>query len=181
MTIKNNNPAQISVSGLTCDQKRNLFKKISSDVPQLPAPLRIEVVENINSDRCDVAWYGGTAAYLHYKGCRFELSACGDVYVDFYRGDDLLFHVKDKQNAGRLGEELIHYIRSDTALKEIKAETHKEYRMEQHHNNRWECFVYDSAGGFHDLMWALDSDDFFDAIVEILPEMDQICKEVSGT
>ena len=181
MTIKNNESSAISVTGLTCDQKRTLLEKISSNVAPLPAPLRIEVVEKINSDRCDVAWYGGTAAYLHYKGSRFELSACGDVYVDFYRGDDLLFHVKDKQNAGRLGEELIHYIQSDAALNEIKTETHKEYRMELHHNNWWECFVYDPAGRFHDLMWALDSDDFFDAIVEILPEMDQTCKEVSET
>ena len=41
-------------------------------------------------------------------------------------------------------------------------------------NNWWECFVFDPAGNFHDLMWALDADYYDEALSEIIVNMDNI-------
>lgn len=169
----------VSVTGLPASLKRRLFRAIRNDLPQLSAPLRIDVVDTIHARRCDVLWYGGAIAKLHYKGWIFELYAAGDVYADLYEGDDHILYVKDKSNAGRLGEELIHYIQTDKELKAIRKGTHNKYRLELGHNNWWECFAYDPTGEFLDLMWALDSDDFFEAIAEIVSGMDSVIEENS--
>ena len=42
-----------------------------------------------------------------------------------------------------------------------------------------ECFVIDPEGDFHDLMWALDSDDIFEAIWEIIDGMEETINDIT--
>ena len=121
---------------------------------------------------------GGSAAY---KGWNFELCATGDVCADLLRKDDpgdSLLYVKDKQNAGRFGEEIQTYITTDKALNSALCHSHPQYQLLLDNNNWWECFVIDPSGGFHDLMWCLDSDSIISAIAEVIAGMDETITEL---
>ena len=133
--------------------------------------------EKIRARQYRSLWYGGEVAVIRYKQYKFLLSATGDVYANLMdKADDSrsLFYVKDKNNGGFLADELIPYIKTDTELYAAMCGTHKRYLLELDYNNWWECFLVDPEGNFHDLMMALDSDGVFDAVAEILAEMDEI-------
>jgi len=170
---------QCTISDLPASLERRLFKAISSDLPQLSASLNISALTPVHPKRRDVLWYGGSVAELHYKGWTFELYAAGDVYADLYEDDKHILYVKDKSNAGRLGEELVQHFQTDKALKAAKHGTHSKYRLELEHNNWWECIAFDPSGVYHDLMLVLNSDDFVEALAEIVSLMDDVIKEKS--
>lgn len=133
--------------------------------------------DKIESRRYDSLWYGGEVAEISYKQYKFLLSATGDVYanlMDKWDGGRSLFYVKDKNNRGLLADELIPYIRTDRELYAAMRGTHIRYLLEFGDNNWWECFLVDPEGNFHDLMLDLASDVVFEAVAEILTEMDRI-------
>lgn len=139
----------------------------------------VSVVFNykIRAHQYSSLWYGGEVAVISCRQHKFLLSATGDVYanlVDKADGNRSLFYLKDKNNGGFLADELIPYIKTDTELHAVICGTHKRYLLKLDYNNWWECFLIDPEGNFHDLMMALDSDGVFDAVAEILAEIDEI-------
>lgn len=161
---------------------RHFIRRECAGMDVLPdAPVEIEVVENIRKKQYSSLWYGGTAAYIRYKGWTFEVSACGDVFAELtMRGypDDALLYVKDKNNAGSLGEALRPYLATDKALNAALCHKHPHYRLFMDSNNWWECFVTDPQGGFHDLMWSLDSDHILAGMAEVIFWMDKVIREI---
>jgi len=170
---------EIIVKDLSASNRRRLFKRIEQSDLTLTEPVQITFHDKVFYKRQDSLWYGGCVATISYRGWKFELFACGDVYADLYDRQDgvLLFYVKDKNNAGLFAEELMPYMESDKALCAARRGSHTRYTLSMDHNNWWEGFAYDPAGQFHDLMWCLDSVSLFDAIVEILGEMDAVIAE----
>ena len=87
-------------------------------------------------------------------------------------------HVKDKINAGVFRHEMFPYFRSDKVLDKILEGEHHLYYLAIENNNWWECFVTDPQGKFHDLMWALNDNDIFNAINEVLENLDDTIKYI---
>lgn len=84
--------------------------------------------------------------------------------------------VKDKNNTGLFGSEIQAYIKTDKSLYVALNGAHTRYKLILDHNNWWEGFAIDPDGNFLDLMWCLDSDCLFDAVVEVLQEMDGVIR-----
>ena len=170
---------RISVEKLSSSNRRRFFRKLEQSELTLSESAQIIMQDNVFYKRQDSLWYGGAVAIISYRGWKFELYACGDVYAELYDRQEnrLLSYVKDKNNAGLLCGELLPHICSDKALRAAISGTHTKYTLSLHHNNWWEPFAYDPAGNFHDLMWCLDSDTLLDAIIETLAGMDEVIEE----
>ena len=170
----------ITGRGLSSRQRSILRRKIEKslkDHAPIVAPIAVKVLEELRKNQYSSLWYGGEIASIYYKGWRFDIEACGDVYAYLFRKgdpDDQLLYVKDKNNAGRLGEELQQYIKTDKALYAAINGKHSKYELELGDNNWYECFVTDPQGEFHDLMWALDSDDALESVAEVIAGMDEV-------
>jgi len=130
--------------------------------------------------RLDSLWYGGSMVDVIYKGYTFHIEAIGDVYADLYSVQDgrHLCYVKDKNNNGNFGSEMLSYFQSDETLHDALSENPKVFRLDMQHGNWWECFCTDPAGNFHDLMWNLDEDNLFKAIAEALGGLDEVIKNL---
>lgn len=116
-------------------------------------------------------WYGGFVSEIFYKGYTFKLEANGDVRAALYadQGEELCY-VKDRGNQGRFMDEMSYYIENDTQLLDLIEDDLLVFE----NNNWWECFVIDPDGQWHDLMWDLDSMNYFDAVEEIIAHMDEV-------
>ena len=170
---------------LTAQQRGSLQRWITSgkqSLTSLDTPVVVNVSEDLRKNQYSSLWYGGEIATIRYKGWKFELYACGDVRAVLSRKSDPeneLFYVKDKNNAGQLGEELQPYIETDKALYAAINGQHRKYRLELLNNNWYECFAIDPHGQFYDLMWALDSDHAIEAIAEIIDGMDEVIENAA--
>lgn len=136
--------------------------------------LEISFEDSISLLRLSSLWYGGGMVNIKYKGYTFHVEAIGDVYANLYSvgSERHLCYVKDKNNNGNFGSEMFSYFRSDKILEDALSVQPRIYRLEMQHNNWWECFVTDNSGVFHDLMWALDEDNLFKAIIEAINGFD---------
>jgi hypothetical protein len=123
-------------------------------------------------------WYGGGVVNVRYKGYTYHIEAIGDVYANLSSvcDDHHLCYIKDKNNNGNFGSEIIDYIRSDKTLEDALGASPRRYRLYMENSNWWECFVTDPQGEFHDLMLNLDADKLFDAIADVLTNLDEIIK-----
>lgn len=172
-----NNRSKLQISGIGLLHKIWIHVLTRKTTKLLLENVSVAFNEEIKVHQYSSLWYGGEVAVISYRHCKFLLSAIGDVYADFMDkadGGRSLFYVKDKNNRGLLADELISYIKTDKELYAVMRGTHKRYMLDLTYNNWWECFLVDAEGGFHDLMMALESDGVFDAIAEIIAEMDEI-------
>lgn len=122
---------------------------------------------NINKNKEDSLWYGGTILSFNVGPKRYELAACGIVDACLYEkpegyqkdtGDafsfflndeedelELLFDIKDKRNAGDFGFELEKYISNDEELMKLIDGEHDKYVLKFRNNNWWEIITYDDC------------------------------------
>lgn len=127
-------------------------------------------------DRCHQHsyWYGGEAAVIKYKGYIFCIDASGDIRCSLLdENNNELVYVKDKCNTGRFYDEMRHYIKNDSELKELELNG----RLVMENNNWWECSMITSDGIWHDLMWCLDSDFIMEAVNEVLDAIDEVISD----
>lgn len=171
---------KVTVEGLSSSNRRCLYQKLKVLTVKASEPLRISVEDRMFYKRQGSLWFGGEVACISYCGWRFQLCAQGDVYADLFdlKADRLLAHIKDKNNAGQLGEVLLPYLKSDKALYAAMKGVHTQYRLCVENNNWWEAFVTDPNGVFHDLMWCLNADNLLDGIVEIVESMDAVIEDI---
>jgi len=162
------------ISGLPLFQRKALKGVLEKRVDDQNC--EIHFTDQISLRRLSSLWYGGNVAEVKYKGYIFHIDAIGDVYADLYHvhDDRHLCYVKDKNNNGNFGSEMLSYFRSDKTLYEALGEAPHKYHLKMQDNNWWECFVTDPQEDFHDLMWALDDDNLFDAIGNVLKSMDEM-------
>ena len=167
----------MKIKELPSYQRKALLASLAKN--QADADCEIEFTDKISLRRLSSLWYGGSVAEVHYKGYIFCVDAIGDVYADIHPANVApedreypLAYVKDKNNGGYFSNEMLCYLRSDAALSAALGGTHPKYCLEMDHNNWWECFVVDPEGVKHDIMWALDDDNLFDAIAGVIIGMD---------
>ena len=126
-------------------------------------------------------WYGGQVSYIAYKGYRFYLDAVGDIRIGYTakEGDEPEWF-KDRNNGGQMREWFGDIFPDDESLYEaINNHRTKKYpQLEMGNNNWWECLVQDSRNQMHDLMWVLETDNYFEAIDEIVAGMDDVIEEI---
>lgn len=126
-------------------------------------------------------WYGGPVSHIVYKDYHFCLEAMGDIRVGYTakEGDEPEWF-KDKNNGGQMQEYFGDVFADDDELYQaIKNFGTKKYpQLEFQNNNWWECIIKDPNGQFHDIMWALDTDNYFEAIDEIVENMDRVIEEI---
>lgn len=172
-------------TALTSRQRRMLRRAVESNLSRAhaspDAPIGIDVAAELRNGQYSSLWYGGEIATIHYKGWKFEICACGDVRAWLNDKDEAreLLYVKDKNNAGRLGEELQRYIRTDKALYAAISGKHSRYSLELDDNNWFECFATDPKGRFYDLVWTLDSDHAIESIAEVITGMDEVIASIA--
>lgn len=172
---------EMSITGLSAKHRHILRRKLAVQGKMPAFPFQIVFHGHIARNQYDSLWYGGDIAEVQYRGWRFILSACGDIFAtlsDKADPDHELFYVKDKNNRGILGTELQHYIANDKALLAARLGHHTKYRLEMDSGNWWECFPVSEDGKFHDIMWALESDSVLDALPEIIGSMDDIVQQL---
>lgn len=139
---------------------------------QLTEDVKITLLQPkfFDENRQNSLWHGGDMVRIELPIGQFIISADGDVYVSLFRTEDSteLFYVKDKNNRGELGTELLPYVKTDEELMLILNDEHPDYTFDMSHNNWWECYAITKEGKFRDLMWALDADTLSDAVAEVL-------------
>ena len=133
---------------------------------------------DVTSEKQAHYWYGGEMATIEAGGYKFHIEAIGDVYAKLFKPssladeeldwDNCIEHIRDKRNGGAFGEIIGYYIKNDEELATLINDKHSVYRLKFDHANWWECFVTDSQGVWHDLMWDLDATGLNDAIEEVL-------------
>lgn len=106
----------------------------------------VKLNQDLELERQDSLWYGGTVATIRCDCLRLELQAAGIVDVDFYRrGSDGEFEefpiesFKDKRNGGCFYS-LAYYLKNDKELKQAK-KAEGDYKLEIEDGNWWECFI----------------------------------------
>jgi len=171
----------LTCKGLSAAHRHQLIKCIKEEIGCLSTPAEIEFVEKIERKQYSSLWYGGLVASIKAHGCVFAVHAVGDIYATLYDKQDgyrELLYVKDKNNSGRLGVDILPYMKTDRSLVAALCRQHNRYWLQMDNNNWWECFVYTPDGVFHDLMWALDSDHIFAGIGEVFYHMDAVLKDL---
>ena len=170
----------MEIKGLKPYQRRALKKHLAEVL--INGDFVIRFNDSISLRRLHCLWYGGNVLDVVYKSYTFHIEAAGDVYADLYmtQGGKHLCYVKDKNNGACFCSVMSPFMRSDRTLFDSMCDNPKSYRLELQHNNWWECFVTDAHGVFHDLMWALDADDLFGAVAEVLDGLDYTIKGLEG-
>lgn len=171
----------LTCKGLSAAHRHQLIQCIKEEIGSLTMPAEIEFAEKIRRKQYSSLWYGGLVASIKAHGCVFAVHAVGDIYATLYDKQDgyrELLYVKDKNNSGRLGVDLLPYMKSDRSLVAALCKQHNRYWLQMGSNNWWECFVYTPDGIFHDLMWVLDSDHIFAGIGEVFYSMDAVLTDL---
>lgn len=131
----------------------------------------------IDDKHKDVLWYGGRIAEYHYKGYTFILGAYGDVYATLLDCDykTEVASVRDKRNNGCFYDEMRSFIFDDLDLRFLKDTG----RLVLENNNWFEILVDGPDGTQYDTGWVTASDDYEEAIKEMIENADDFIKEVS--
>lgn len=120
-------------------------------------------------------WFGGQMVKIIYKGYKFSIEAVGDVRATLYDQNNIeIAYVKDKNNAGNFYGEMTPYIADDDMLLDLIDRD----KLIFDNNNWFECFVYDKNGNYYDIPWALDSMNIYNAIQEVMNDMDEVIKNI---
>lgn len=140
---------------------------------------KVSFEQRVYSDKQNSLWYGGEVITLHKEGFKFHIDANGDVRGWLWRCKEgesptQVFYIKDKHRGGDFGKEMSTYIDNDKELYKL-CDTDGElkkgaytYTLELDNNNWWEVFVTTPDGKWHDLMYALESGEIKDAVIEML-------------
>ena len=115
-------------------------------------------------------WYGGALFKIEHKGYTFTVGAYGDVRATLYDTTEpgrILAEVKDKQNLGRVYDEMRYYIEDDMALERADgACDNMELVLD---NNNWLEVLIDAPDGEQlDYGWVLQTDDIIAALEEVV-------------
>lgn len=134
-----------------------------------------------NTDCTHCFFYGGRMLSIEYKDVVFIITANGDVRTEITDKDgNYLDYVKDKSENGILGEKLIEYgIDSDIKLNEVlhgNGPIKLDFESLNSNNNWWECYIV-KGDEFIDLSWNLEEDTLFDALGDVLDNMEETYKE----
>jgi hypothetical protein len=128
-------------------------------------------------------WYGGNMATISYKGYQFHLEAIGDVRVVHIpsEGAEPQWY-KDKNNDGLFYEWFNSVFNTDKELYEAinNVGTKKFPHLEVGNNNWYEVMIEDPNGKHYDYMWVLDNDNYFEAIEEIVANMDDYIQDIEA-
>lgn len=138
-------------------------------------PAKITFVQHIiDDDHRDVLWYGGRVVEVEYQGYTFILGAYGDIIATLYNkpfeneGAEEIAYVKDKNNSGGFYAEMSPYIKTDRELYDDVMRNEKIY----FDNNNWFEVLVDTPNGEHcDTGWITNDDDIYNAIDEMICEM----------
>lgn len=141
--------------------------------------------ENFNHRRLNCLWYGGELATIKVSETFvIELNVYGDVYAYLFDGnDDVLARVKDKNNMGVFGDEMLPYIKTDKQLQKAIDSG----KLELDHNNWIEYDgvikknANDERGTFIDLGMICDNildDNILTAIEQALDSIEEIKAEI---
>jgi len=136
--------------------------------------MEIIFIQDIMHGKKSHYWYGGKVVEIEYKGYTFSIEAVGDVKATLYKDGEPFAYIKDKGNNGYFDSEMSPYIENDEDLYDLIG--HGDLIFDN--NNWWECYVVDRTGQFHDLMWALDSSNIYDAIEEVADHADEVIEEI---
>lgn len=161
---------------------RALFKKAR----EIGVELRF-YPEYFNHKRLNCLWYGGELATIKVsEKLTVELDIYGDVYACLFdRNGDVLVRVKDKNNMGVFGDEMLPYLKTDKQLRKAIDSGKLEFDY-----NNWIEYdgvirknTADERGTFIDLGVICDNildDNILTAIEQALDSIKEIKKEILG-
>lgn len=163
------------------DRIQEVLLRIKLANIQLPGEdIKIEFEQGIEYGRCSSDWYGGTIATVIFGESIFALSAVGDMIVDLVdkKNNKVVEHVKDKGNGGRFYDCMHSYIQNDAHLQMMISGADPKYRLEYDNNNWFEVFLDKINGKESNESVVCDSVNVFDAIVEIIENMNEWTEEM---
>lgn len=138
----------------------------------LAAPCKIELCKEIDLKSLDCIWHGGVMVMIHYKGYIFQIEANGEVHAVLYEDGKEVAAIKDNLASGTGRESFRRFINDDVVLDQVLTGTHHCYSITYKNNNWWEVSAIDPQKIHHDLEWATQSDNLFEAIQEVIEGMD---------
>jgi hypothetical protein len=144
-------------------------------------------IQDVDDARRYCFWYGGDIASwkFHHKDSDYEVyvSCSGDIYADLYdtATDEIVAHVKDKNNCGVFYDEMSPYLTCDDDIEKALDQPYNptesdpytfKYKLEMDYNNWVEWNVYNKTKKeWLPCDWAdniCDPDDIYEAIAEVL-------------
>ena len=135
----------------------------------------------IDENHLDVLWYGGRVAEIERKGYTFILGAYGDVRATLLdQKDNEIAEVRDKCNSGAFYGEMNRLIKDDIELHIYESWDPKaQYQLVLENNNWWEVLIDAPDGETFDTGWVCNSDNYHEALQEIIVNMDSVIKELN--
>lgn len=100
----------LTCKGISSAHRHLLINCIKAEIGSITVPTVIEFVEKIERKQYSSLWYGGLVASIKAHGCTFAVHATGDIYATLYDKQDggrELLYVKDKNNSGRFGVDIL--------------------------------------------------------------------------
>lgn len=142
-------------------------------------PVIIELHQQIEYGKCSSIWYGGFLASVTSDENEFSLYANGDVraYLVDKHNYETIVYVKDKSNVGRFGDEMSQYIKNDVHLMEIIRQEDPIYSLEMDDNNWFETFFDKLNGVETNNSFVSECDNVFEAITEIVENVEKWADE----
>lgn len=143
--------------------------------------------EDFDCNRLDCLWYGGELATIKVsEKLTIELDIYGDVYAYLFdRNGDVLARVKDKNNMGVFGDEMLSYLKTDKQLRKAIDSG----KLELDYNNwiEYDGVIRknpaDERGTFIDLGIICDNildNNILTAIEQALDSINEIKEEILG-
>jgi hypothetical protein len=143
----------------------------------------VRVSQVLYPNRHSSFWYGGNMATIHYKGYQFHLEAIGDIRVVYIpsEGAEPEWYA-DKNNGGQFYEWFADRIPTDKDLyKAINNVATKNYPQLEIGNNNWyEVMITAPDGKNYDYMWVLENDQYYEAIEEIVADMQKYIDDIES-
>ena len=134
----------------------------------------------IDPQHLNCLWYGGRLFEIKHKGYTFIVGAFGEVratLLDLKTGE-VIAESCDKQQLGRFYEEMSPYIRNDQELIDMLTASSPDGELTLEWNNWLEVLIDDPKGETHDFGWVLDTENVWEAVTEVMINMDDVIKEV---
>ena len=178
--------------------KNEVLRRLYEKAKNIGAELKINNPEKLHTDRRDVLWYGGEIARVNHKGYSFILNAEGNVVANLSSigetaDTDIYERVSDTDNRGEFFDIMFPHIDNDATLRALQegGALHipvenpltgqieaRPYELVIINNNWWEIEVLDSNGRFYNPEWICETDNWDDAIEELIDGVTELVERL---
>ncbi len=171
----------INVSGLDdSDKLLNLIEMFGT----CKGIFDIEFKQSVDLNKRDCLWFSGEVAVVKHDGFVFSIASLGDPVGSLVekKNNNEVLKLQDNKNDGCVNKDFSLYVHNDGELKAAKSKKENDfpYKLNLDFGSWLDVLVTDNTGEECDVVWYCDSNDVFDAVVEVINGADGIIEKIKA-